>query len=1314
MADYIVERQTHIMVATNTSTQPLYPSDTLYPADDLYPRDAELVEVNNIVAGSMQLDEMLVDKEPILGLFFSSKFECQLYDTEEDFSGRYIHVYQTENGVRRSVFTGYVDSCKRDKVGTDRTLIAYDLAYHWGSVDVSGWWNSFWELPEHENGATVRDIRNSLIGTFKFQAEDIALPNDDKVVPKTIGMHSASFASIMMMLCEISCCYPHFDRDGILRFIILDTSESQIIVPQTDLPYDYLNNGNAYMFVHQFYADNYPHIYGETYPQDVMFCQLGFYELAAEEMEADFSLSYTVPITIANLEQAMAEIYRQARPYTGEDIFFSDQFRVVVDLVGITDSTIVLRNTIGQFRLSADGDYEIDLDEFVPSDFICDRLLIHIGIESPDPILYGNQRLDYLDGALIAILSPFKLSTITRNAVLSPVGIDLTDRYEWNNSDFEVYETNPVTGIQFFDSEDQLKYTVGSDENAYGIHKNVFLYDAGTEELEQIGQTMLNYLKDFRYTPSNVKMIVGDLSLHLGDRVSTEQGTFYIFQNAYSGSQLIEQTIKAEGTMELDSVAKPINFDSIVLAEKISRVQYNVEAFYIEYQDVTNGMKSEYRQTASEIRQEVSDKTTSAYIITKINQNGDDEKIVSSVEIGADVIDIQGIVSLLEAEEIRTVLNGDTGSEEPSKFIKYTGNSIEFFEGSYDDYDKMAELSYNGLDYYRNNSPIGRYTVSYWNGFGELTNLAVTQNIGGGGLTVTKDGVNGITINGTSDETVSTDLTVLQSFNVTAGKAYRFSYKMTNMPSDAALQFIYMKDGQPQLICNAGQISAGKFYTFRATTTGAFQIYMRKGKKAVTYNNTKLTFTITDVAEEAQRQYGLGIQLLEGDWWGVSKRGTDSQIVKLFYASEDIYSDKAHTTKQYDGDTLYAFVPFEFSSLTKFKGRIDFQNNALLRYATYIDDTLMVRNGASIYFGGDRVTDITSSLPSSTYTSKARIYGNTDTLYFDMGTDITYGFYFRGYYNNAFYNIFHWNPGNGNDLVFDISARGSLKTARLSFPGQNYTWEDSDRVNGWELYKYYANALTMCLGYGAAEYWLVATRYAENQAPTKKLTYSRTNDNFYFYAPTYFQTNLNLVSGYTATFNGRTHFKANTLFNSQAYIDNVGIPNGYRLWLGGNRSTDITSLEGSSYNNKVSIYSDGTTAYFDMGTDISYGFYFRGYYNNSFYNIFHWNPNDGINLVFDRGTTFNQLATFANGATLSSGKVLKTEGNSQIQISDTSSLYVGSDAVISVAGTSGKSRTLEVGLSGIGAFTLTFKKGVLTDIGATTSPVPTYNYINLY
>ena len=1118
MADYIVERQTHIMVATNTSTQPLYPSDTLYPADDLYPRDAELVEVNNIVAGSMKLDEMLVDKEPILGLFFSSKFECQLYDTEEDFSGRYIHVYQTENGVRRSVFTGYVDSCKRDKVGTDRTLIAYDLAYHWGSVDVSGWWNSFWELPEHKDGATVHDIRNSLIGTFKFQAEDIALPNDDKVVPKTIGMHSASFASIMMMLCEISCCYPHFDRDGILRFIILDTSSTDSNLLNLTKNLTYAGDCEAVALskdTFRFRATSEAAVVGLTAGSFVNGNTWGFRPTEILPIG-----EYTIKISCSDASKL---------PPSGS-------FPPIVE-VRFHFPTIDVTEAHFLFACrESEQEYTFTIPETYP------------GVpENPDGFYVLFLAQDLYSYAVEPI--EFTVSLESNNSDVSSSVVDLTDRYEWNNSDFEVYETNPVTGIQFFDSEDQLKYTVGSDENAYGIHKNVFLYDAGTEELEQIGQTMLNYLKDFRYTPSNVKMIVGDLGLHLGDRVSTEQGTFYIFQNAYSGSQLIEQTIKAEGTMELDSVAKPINFDSIVLAEKISRVQYNVEAFYIEYQDVTNGMKSEYRQTASEIRQEVSDKTTSAYIITKINQNGDDQKVVSSVEIGADVIDINGIVSLLEAEEIRTVLNGETGSEEPAKFIKYTGSDVEFFEGSYDDYAKMANLSYNGLDFFRNESRIGRYTVNYFNSF-TLTNLAVTQNIGGGGLTITKDGTNGITINGTSDETVSTDLAILQSFNVTSGKAYRFSYKATGLPSDAALQFIYMKDGEPQLICNANNATASLQYPIRATSTGVFQIYMRKGKKNVTYNNTKLTFTITDVDESKEWQYGLQVQLWDGEWFGIGNREYDSATQqyltyqKFMYARHDIYSDRARTNKIYDADTLYATAPFKFNYYATFESRAHFKGNPLFSSIAFIDG-VNVPNGYRLALGGDRITD-PASLSGSSYTNKANIYSNGTTLYFDMYSDITYGFYFRGYYSGSFYNIMHWNPNDSNDVMFDRPARGSLKTTRLSFPGQNYTWEDADRVNGWELYKYYANALTMCLGYGAGEYWLVATRYDENQAPTRKLTYSRTNDNFYFYAPTYFQTDFTLLTNYAAAFNGNANFYSWLNMKSGSNLD---LENGSTLYI---------------------------------------------------------------------------------------------------------------------------------------------------------------------
>lgn len=744
MADILVERQTHIMIGGKGGLAPLYPSDTLYPSNMLYPRDATLEELGNIVAGSMQLDEMLVDKEPVWGLFFSTKFEVKLFNIDEDLSGRYIHVYQTDRGVRTSVFTGYIESCKKDKIGDDRTLIAYDPAYYWGSTDVSKWWVDFWEA--HPNGATLHDVRMHLLGTFMFPHEDVVLPNDDVVVNMNINLASGSFAAIMKMLCELSCSYPHFTRDGLLEFILFNT---------------------------------------------------------------------------------------EAEP------------------------------------------------------------------------------------------------------------IDLKDRYEWNASDFEEYETSNITGVQFFDSGDQLKRTIGSADNAYGIYQNAFTYSMNTETLDAVGHVMLSYLQDFKFVPSNIKMIVGDFDINVGDYVKTEFGNFYVFKNSYSGSQLIEQTISAQGSMKLNSTAQPIDFKSVVLSEQIARIDQNVEHFYVEYTNTVQGISSRIEQTANELNFKIDSQTTSAYIITRINQNGDDGKIVSSVEIGADVIDINGIVRLLEAEEIRTVLNGETGQGEPAKFIKYTGNNIEFFEGSYDDNALKAALSYDGLDYYRNDSLIGRYTTNAYKQF-PVTNLfsAIDGSTTMGGITRSYINSSSYRISGTTDIGENNYVRIpLMSRTLENGKRYRLTYSVVsgNLPSAEALQIIADSIGlptQPYLICNLNEANKDIYFTFGAfSQTANCTFYFNIYKSGVTFDNVTLDFNLYDLTEEQTLQYGLDIQLREGEFWDVSVYDPINKIndIKLLYAKESLFNNKNHSSIDYTDGYFYALTPWEFRDIVSLKKDL-YTNGNGIRY----------------------------------------------------------------------------------------------------------------------------------------------------------------------------------------------------------------------------------------------------------------------------------------------------------------------------------------------------------------------------------------------
>lgn len=392
-------RYTKILIA---NTGGLFPAEWIYPADDLFPVEAGVREITNIVAGSLKLDEMIAERTPQFGQLYSSKFECKVY-LEDDLSGKNIAVYQENEGVLHGVFFGKIDSCKTDRVGTDRTIVAYDPAYELREINVATWWEQFWSDKET---ATLKQVRDSLTTYLQISSEDVTLPNDDLVVTKTVSLSTCTFQQMLKMICELNCCFPHVNRNGNLDYIILNTDDT-------------------------------------------------------------------------------------------------------------------------------------------PTD---------------------------LDG-----------------------------RYEWTNSNFEEYTTTEIDGVQFFDSGNQLKYTVGNSENAYPIAKNIFLYDKPTSVLISVGNTILDYLSELTYNPANIKMIISDMTFRLGDYVTAEGHNFYIFQNSISGQQFIEQTIKAQGDRQLYSGASHMEYGDFILNEKISRVIANVEEFYTEYTNYAQQTTTKINQNADRI-----------------------------------------------------------------------------------------------------------------------------------------------------------------------------------------------------------------------------------------------------------------------------------------------------------------------------------------------------------------------------------------------------------------------------------------------------------------------------------------------------------------------------------------------------------------------------------------------------------------------------------------------------------------------------------------------------------------------------------------
>lgn len=469
----VANRETHILI----SDEGLFPAEYIYPSDDLYPYDPSMRQVSNIVAGSLKLDELISEKVPQFGQMFATKFECTVY-MEDDLSGKFIHVYQIVNGISRDVFAGKIDSCKLDKIGTDRKLIAYDLAYEKGKQNIAEWWERFWT---GRTTATLKQVRESLLNSANIVYEQIELPNDNLQVTKTVSLTSCTMTAMLRMICELNYCFPHMGRDGLMQFIVLNTEPEETI--------------------------------------------------------------------------------------------------------------------------------------------------------------------------------------------------DIADMYEGTNSTFEDYVTSDITGVQFYDSGNELKYTYGTADNAYPVKENIFLYDKSTSVLQSIASEMMDYLSNFVYTPSTVKMIVGYMGLQLGYFVHTEKGDFYVMQNSYSGSQFFEQTIRAQGQELLYGGTPNFDYDGTILSEKIARVRQTVEEFEVDYEDFKEGTAANFQVTADSISSEVRraqqaesslssqiQQTASSISLSVVNGSAESSiKLkIGETELSSATITMSGLVKFVDLlnDDSGTIING--------------------------------------------------------------------------------------------------------------------------------------------------------------------------------------------------------------------------------------------------------------------------------------------------------------------------------------------------------------------------------------------------------------------------------------------------------------------------------------------------------------------------------------------------------------------------------------------------------------------------------------------------------------------------------
>lgn len=215
---------------------------------------------------------------------------------------------------------------------------------------------------------------------------------------------------------------------------------------------------------------------------------------------------------------------------------------------------------------------------------------------------------------------------INRNGVFEYITLgksvrNLSNNYRSNNSTAQEYLVDYIDKVQIRTTDDDIGVIYGPGSNALIVQGNYLLYGMSESVLNGIAKNIYNKVKNITYTPAEIKTLVSDLSVNLGDTITlnTNSGMIirsYAMKNVLSGIQIFQQTISANGdkeraeTVEDTNVSiKELKYKSTELKKSIDGVSSKVTEIATDLSDnysTTTDMKSAIEQSADNIKLEVS------------------------------------------------------------------------------------------------------------------------------------------------------------------------------------------------------------------------------------------------------------------------------------------------------------------------------------------------------------------------------------------------------------------------------------------------------------------------------------------------------------------------------------------------------------------------------------------------------------------------------------------------------------------------------------------------------------------------------------
>ena len=187
---------------------------------------------SGIVNGSLAVREILCADRITFGDINANQFQCQLYDCP-NLLGKKIQVKQNDNGTVKTVFTGWVTSCKTDDLTGFKSIEAYDYFYKARKKKIKKWWKNYWT---NRTQSTIGAMWKSMLDYYSVNYVSTSLMFDDIVIKKKYAkkLKTSYMTTFLNQLCEINLCVPNMNRNGSLEFIQFENLDTDDAVDVRD------------------------------------------------------------------------------------------------------------------------------------------------------------------------------------------------------------------------------------------------------------------------------------------------------------------------------------------------------------------------------------------------------------------------------------------------------------------------------------------------------------------------------------------------------------------------------------------------------------------------------------------------------------------------------------------------------------------------------------------------------------------------------------------------------------------------------------------------------------------------------------------------------------------------------------------------------------------------------------------------------------------------------------------------------------------------------------------------------------------------